>query len=73
MTRLLTVEEAAKALGLHPKTLRKRIALRQVEIVKPLGLDAIRIRESEVERIIAAGTTHAAPVWEQTRRRTWSR
>jgi len=49
MTRLLTVNEAAKQLSLSPRTVRKLIAGRQIRHVR-LGR-CIRIEERELARI----------------------
>jgi excisionase family DNA binding protein len=54
-TRALnTVEQAAEKLGLAEATVRAWMAQRRIEYIK-LGR-AVRVPESEIERLIAAGT-----------------
>jgi excisionase family DNA binding protein len=60
--KLLTVEEAAERLAMAPATIRDWIGLRKIATVK-FGTHrraAVRIEESEVERLIAA---HRRPAW----------
>jgi excisionase family DNA binding protein len=59
--KLLTPKEAAQALALSQRTLARWIALRQIEIVR-LGR-AVRIRESELHRLIEVNTQPVARVW----------
>jgi excisionase family DNA binding protein len=54
ISRLLNVHQAAARLGLKEKTIRQWIALRKIEYVKAGA--AVRIRQSEIDRIIRAGT-----------------
>lgn len=54
MARLLNVHQAAEQLGLRDKTIRNWIALRRIEFVK-VGA-AVRIRQSEIDRIVRSGT-----------------
>jgi excisionase family DNA binding protein len=58
---LLTVNEVATALGLKPPTVRKKIALREIEHVR-IGRRAVRIPEEAVRKLIAANTIPARPV-----------
>jgi excisionase family DNA binding protein len=53
---LLTIQEAARRLGLKPKTVRRWAALRKIEFIKA-GERAVRISSAEVERIIEVGRT----------------
>ena len=55
---LLTINEAAQALSMKPKTLRAWIAARRIAVVRPMGW-AVRVPSSEVTRIIEHGTTPA--------------
>ncbi len=50
---LLSVPQAAKRLGIAPKTMRNWMSLRKIEYIKIGG--SSKIRESEIERIINAG------------------
>jgi excisionase family DNA binding protein len=54
MNQLLNVHQAAIQLGLKDKTIRQWIALRKIEYVKAGA--AVRIRQSEINRIIRSGT-----------------
>ena len=54
MEALLNVQEAAAQLGLKEKTIRQWIALRKIEYIK--AGSAVRIRQSEVDRIVRSGT-----------------
>lgn len=56
--KLMSVKEAAEALALAPATIRLWIGQRRIGHVR-LGR-AIRIRSSEVERILEAGEIPAA-------------
>jgi excisionase family DNA binding protein len=58
--KLLTVDEAADALTLKPKTIRAWIASRRIGIVR-IGR-AIRIPLSEIDRLIEEGTIPAVGV-----------
>jgi excisionase family DNA binding protein len=53
-SRLLRVPEFAERLGLRPSTVRAWILHRRVAFVR-IGQRAIRIPETEVQRIIGAG------------------
>ncbi len=55
---LLTVDEAAKAMSMKPKTVRAWIAARRIAVVRPMGW-AVRVPLSEVKRIVEHGTTPA--------------
>lgn len=57
MTKLLTVEEFAAAIGLKPATVRQQVWRRQVEFVR-VGR-AIRFKPETVQRIIDRGTVPA--------------
>jgi excisionase family DNA binding protein len=52
--KTLSVNEAAKRLGVHPNTVRNGIDTGRIKAVKVLG--RWRIQESEVERILRGGT-----------------
>jgi excisionase family DNA binding protein len=52
--QLRTVDEAARRLGLKPRTVRRWVFLRKIDYVKVGG--AVRIAESELERVIQQGT-----------------
>jgi len=52
--RLLTVDQVADTLGLKPSTIRKLVWQRRIPIVRPTKR-AVRIKESDVERIISSG------------------
>lgn len=56
--RLLTVEQTAEALALKPATIRDWILKRRLATVRPGGR-AVRVPLTEVDRIIAEGTTPA--------------
>jgi excisionase family DNA binding protein len=53
-SRLLRVPEFAERLGLRPSTVRAWILHRRVAFVR-IGLRAIRIPESEAQRLIGTG------------------
>jgi len=57
---LLSVRDAAKALGLSVACIRAWISKRRISVVR-LGR-AVRIDPAEVQRLIAAGTTPAREV-----------
>jgi len=59
--KLLTVDEAAAALTLKPKTLRAWIASRRIGYVR-IGERAIRIPAAEIDRLIDEGTIPPAGV-----------
>ncbi len=52
--RLLRVDQVAEILGLRPATIRKLIWLRRIPVVRPTRR-AVRIKESDVERIVRLG------------------
>jgi excisionase family DNA binding protein len=52
--RLLTVDEIAELLRLNPQTVRNMIDRRELGAVR-LGQRRVRVRESELERFLAAG------------------
>ena len=56
---LLSVPEAAEALGVQPATIRSWIYRRRVVYVR-VGR-SVRVPESEIARIITAGTVPALP------------
>ena len=55
---LLTISEAADYLGLKASTLRAWTLRRRIPYVK-LGLRAVRIRLSDLEALVQAGTVPA--------------
>jgi excisionase family DNA binding protein len=56
--RVVTVENGAAQLGLSPRTLRDWIWKREIEFIR-VGLRAIRIRQSEIDRILEEGRVPA--------------
>jgi excisionase family DNA binding protein len=52
--QLQTIDETAQRLRLKPRTVRRWVFLRKVGYVKVGG--AVRIPESEIERVISEGT-----------------
>jgi excisionase family DNA binding protein len=56
--RLLRVSDFADRLGLRPSTARAWILHRRIRVIR-VGKRAIRIPESEVQKIIEAGTIPA--------------
>jgi hypothetical protein len=56
--KLLTIPEATEHLRICPKTVRRRLSLRQIENVKPGK--SVRISEIEIQRIISEGTMRRA-------------
>ena len=56
--RLLKVSEVADRLGLQPATVRRWLLLRRIESVH-VSSRAVRVKESEVERIILQNTVPA--------------
>jgi excisionase family DNA binding protein len=56
--KLLSYRAFAERLGVAPVTVRKWAALRMISTVK-LGKRAVRIKESELVRLIERGTTLA--------------
>jgi excisionase family DNA binding protein len=59
-TKLLTLEQAAERLGLKPVTLRMWASGRKIARVK-VGPRAVRIPESEIQKIIERGLIPALP------------
>lgn len=57
MTKLLTVDQFAEALGLKPATVRQKVWRREIEFVR-VGR-AIRFRPELVEKLIQRGTVPA--------------
>lgn len=57
MTEMLTVSQAAHALGVKSATVRSWIWKRQIEYVKVSRV--VRISADEVQRVIECGTRHA--------------
>jgi len=68
VTRLLTVDEFAAALGLKPATVRQKVWRREVEFVR-VGR-AIRFRPELVEKLIQRGLVPAREERKPTAR-TW--
>jgi excisionase family DNA binding protein len=58
--KLLSGAQVAELLGLKPVTIRQWIAKRKITAIK-IGDRAVRIPESEVQRLIDRGTTPALP------------
>jgi len=54
MSKMLTVSQAAQALGVKPATIRSWVWKRQIEYVKVSR--AVRISADEVQRVIERGT-----------------
>jgi excisionase family DNA binding protein len=54
IVKLLTKRETAAQLGLSLRSIDHLIAEGKLRVVRPGGLDAVRIEASEVERLIAA-------------------
>lgn len=50
MPELLTVEQAAERLGMHPASVRKAIAQGRLKVAERVGKRLILIAEAEVER-----------------------
>ena len=61
---LLRVDQVGEILGLKPSTIRKLIWQRRIPVVRPTKR-AVRIRASDVERIIRLGYQ---PLREEARR-----
>lgn len=59
--KLLTVDEAAAALTLKPKTIRAWIASRRIGYVR-IGARAVRIPLKEIDRLVEEGTIPASAV-----------
>jgi|CXWL01.1.fsa_nt_gi excisionase family DNA binding protein len=64
--RLLTVEEAAQRLRLKPATIRRMIFQRRIDTVRP-SVRAVRVPQSAIEKILAAGFRPAVEVEVRTR------
>jgi len=56
---LYRVEEAAKRLSIQTSTMRRWIFDRKIAVVR-VGTRAVRIPDSEIERIISEGTAAVA-------------
>jgi excisionase family DNA binding protein len=52
--KAISIADAARRLGVHPNTVRRAIDQGKIRAFKFLG--QIRIRESEIERIMEQGT-----------------
>jgi excisionase family DNA binding protein len=61
VSRLLRVPEFAERLGLRPSTVRAWILHRRISFVR-VGTRAIRIPETEAQRLLAAGFVPAREV-----------
>jgi len=68
MPNLLTIKDAAQTLQVSVRTVRRLIARRQVEVIKPAGLSVVRITRAEVERLIQEGSVPTARYWQERRR-----
>lgn len=53
--KFYTVQEAADALRVKSKTVRRRILLRQLRATKPAGSKSWLIPESELKRVVNEG------------------
>lgn len=58
--KLLTVQQAAEQLGLREATIRKLIFQRRIDTVRP-SVRAVRVPQSAIEKILAAGFRPAVP------------
>lgn len=58
--QLLTIEEAAGALGLKPPTIRKWVGQRRIGYHR-VGGRAIRITGAEIQRLLEVGLVPAMP------------
>jgi excisionase family DNA binding protein len=56
--QLLTIDEAARAMSVRPKTVRAWIAQRRIGVVRPMGW-SVRIPAAEIDRIINRDTIPA--------------
>lgn len=63
IAELITVREAAKRLAVSPLTIRRWVALRRVPVVR-IGR-AVRIREQDLEALIAFGFQRAERLGER--------
>lgn len=61
VAQLLSVDQAAAALGVRPATIRKWLFVRKIVAVRLSG-KCVRIPTGEVARLIAAHTIPAVPV-----------
>jgi len=52
--KLITVQEAARLLSLHPQTIYRKIKAGDLESVSIPGTRAVRLRESDVLDILSA-------------------
>ncbi len=68
MADLMTVRDVAKALGISTRTVQRLVAQQRIEVIRPAGLDVVRFRHSEVERLIAEGCIPPARYWSENRR-----
>jgi len=65
---LMTVKDVAKALQVSVRTVQRMVARQQIEVIRPAGLDIIRFRRSEIERLIQEGAVAPARYWSENRR-----
>ena len=63
VAELMTVKDVAKALQVSVRTVQRMVARQQIEVIRPAGLDIIRFRRSEIERLIQEGTIAPAKYW----------
>lgn len=61
MGKMLTVEQAAQAMGLSPRTVRSWIYQRRIGFSK-VGGRAVRIPEDEIRRIVELGKHEAITI-----------
>lgn len=54
--RLLTVDEAARLLGLKPATIRRLTHTRELPAVRPTGRRCVRFRLSDLENLLRLRT-----------------
>ena len=68
MADLMTVKEVAKALQVSVRSIQRMVARQQIEVIRPAGLDVVRFRRAEIERLIQEGAVAPARYWSENRR-----